>query len=171
MFNTRASIVALLLANTVGCSFADQPDFSSDPVGALGMELQLEPGVTLAKIGYTITGPSSSTIVRTGTIDVAGSTKVTATIAALPAASGYAVALSGTGSDGTTTCAASATFAVVARTTTALAIPLSCKEAPRSGTAMLNGTLNVCPFIDALSSSAAAVPVGATVALAAAAHD
>ena len=50
-------------------------------------------------------------------------------------------------------------------------MPLTCHEAPRTGSVIVNGTLNVCPTIDGVSANPAEVNVGGTIALSAAAHD
>jgi len=50
-------------------------------------------------------------------------------------------------------------------------VALTCHEAPRTGSVMVSGALNVCPTIDSLSASPTEVQVGGTVALVVAAHD
>ena len=44
---------------------------------------------------------------------------------------------------------------------------LTCHEAPRTGTAIVNGTINVCPTLTALSANPGEVIVGEPVALSA----
>src|SRR4029079_16465363 len=50
-------------------------------------------------------------------------------------------------------------------------VPLSCHEAPRTGSVTVNGTLNLCPTIDGVSANPAEANVGAGIALSAVAHD
>ena len=73
--------------------------------------------------------------------------------------------------DGSVSCGGSATFAVTAGGTATVAVPLTCHEAPRTGSVMVSGTLNVCPTIDGVGASPAEVQVGGTIALSVAAHD
>src|SRR5262249_29759527 len=50
-------------------------------------------------------------------------------------------------------------------------VPMTCIEAPRAGSVLVNGTLNICPTIDGIGANPAEVEVGGTIALSAAAHD
>ena len=134
------------------------------------MALQLAPGLTFNTASYSLTGPAAFT--RMGSVDLSHSAAVSFTVGGLPAGSGYAVTVSGTLSDGTTTCSgSSAAFAIMARATTTVSIHLQCREQPRTGSARINGTINICPVIDAMSVSPAEIEVGNAVTLAGAAHD
>jgi hypothetical protein len=160
--------VALTL---IGCSPTGAPSVTGgeDAGGSIGVELQLAPGLTFNSLSYALTGPGGFS--RSGTIDISHSAVISFTAGGLPAGSGYAVTLSGTLSDGATTCAGSATFAVVPRMTTAVMVKVRCMEPPRTGGARIDGTVNVCPVIDALSASPGAIEVGNALALTGAAHD
>jgi hypothetical protein len=160
--------VALTL---LGCSPTGAPSVTGgeDVGGSIGVELQLAPGLTFNSLGYALTGPGGFS--RSGTVDVSHSASVSFSVGGLPAGSGYAVTLDGTLSDGATTCAGSATFAVVPRMTTAVMVKVRCMEPPRTGGARIDGTINVCPVIDALSAAPATIEVGNALALAGAAHD
>ena len=92
-------------------------------------------------------------------------------IGGLPAGAGYSISIAATTTDGTTTCSGSASFAVIAHTTTAVTVHLTCHEQPRTGTAIVNGTVNVCPTLTALSANPGEVIVGEPVALSASAVD
>ena len=42
-------------------------------------------------------------------------------------------------------------FNVTAGQTVSVQVPLACHEAPRTGSVVVNGTLNICPTIDGIS--------------------
>ena len=157
-------------AALVACS-ADQPQAGVErgSVGAVGLALQAAPGVTLTSVTYTIIGPAS--FAKSGSFDVSQSTKIGATIGAIPVGQGYSIALSATSAEGTGSCAGSAAFNVVAHQTTQVTVNLSCHEPSRAGSVLINGTLNVCPSLDSVSATPAEVLVGGTIALSASAHD
>ena len=138
-------------------------------MGNVTAALQLDPSRTLSVASYTITGPALYE--RTGTIDVSHSTKVAATIGAIPAGSGYALAISATASDGVTACTGTAPFSVTAQMTTMLSIMLRCREPARTGGIQIDGTINICPVLDAIGASPAEVTVGNAITLSASAHD
>ncbi len=155
---------------TNGCSggWSSSPGDSADHVGAIGVELQIG-STTLDTLAYTITGPSSFN--KSGTIDASRSATVSAVIGGLPAGNGYTITLTGTASDGVTSCAGSATFNVTAAQTTSVAIHLTCHEGQRTGGIIIGGTINVCPMIDGLSASPASARVGNTIAVSSVGHD
>jgi hypothetical protein len=141
----------------------------SDDIGTVELALQLAPGFTLNTVSYTITGPASFS--TTGTIDVSHSATITSLIGPLPAGTGFALAATGTTTDGGASCAGSATFAVVAHAATPVSLHMTCHEVPHTGSIIVNGTLNVCPQITAVGASPAEVFVGGSMGLSATAHD
>ena len=155
------------------CSGGDPIDSSlgggDRSLGSARVALELAPGTALGTVTYTIAGPAGFT--KTGSIDVAHSTTVSVVVGGLPAGTGYSVSLTATSVDGSTGCAGAATFDVSARAITAVTIHLTCHQAPRTGSASISGTINVCPAIDGVTASPAEVVVGYPVALAVAAHD
>jgi len=155
-----------------GCSgngAAPEAGQSADKSGSIGLALQTGAGITLNRVNYTITGPAGFS--KSGTLDLSAATAFSSTIGGIPAGSGYAISLTSTATDGTTACAGSATFNVTVRTTTSVTVALDCHEAPRTGSIGVNGVVNVCPVIDALSANPSQVNVGSTIALSSAAHD
>ena len=116
----RAFLVAsaLIVSACAGQPSPKNGDGDGDGMGNVTVALQLDPSRTLSVASYTITGPAMYE--RTGTIDVSHSTKVAATIGAIPAGGGYALAISATASDGVTTCTGTAPFSITARMTTML---------------------------------------------------
>ncbi|MEI9938690.1 MAG: hypothetical protein WDO69_15840 [Pseudomonadota bacterium] len=177
MRTEKLSILALgfcSITAIAGCG--DQSNGTNAPAsasesssGELSLDLQLANGSTLNSATYTIVGPNSFT--KTGTIDLTSATKLSATIGGLPAGTGYSITISGTTTDASATCGGSSTFSVQAHATVSVTVPMTCHEAPRTGSVMVSGALNLCPTIDSLSASPSEVQVGGTVALTAAAHD
>ena len=162
------------LASVVGCG--SQSDGSNGPAGAsqessgeVNLALQLANGSSIQSASYTIIGPNGFS--KTGSIDLSGATKLSATIGGLPVGAGYVITLSATTSDAAATCGGSATFNVQARITTPVTVALTCHEGARTGSVLVSGALNSCPTIDSLGANPAEVQVGGSVALSALAHD
>ena len=130
---------------------------------------QLAGDGTIKTASYTITGPNGFS--KTGSIDVSMSNTLSATIPGIPAGAGYQIKITAITTDGSTTCGGAATFDVTAGKTVPVSVPLTCHEAPRLGSVMVMGVLNVCPTIDGIGASPAEVQVGGTIALAGTAHD
>lgn len=133
-------VVCAALASATGCM---SPPDAADDQGAVDLALQLAPGVALNRVEWTITGPNAFS--RVGEIDTSHSTTAGALIPGLPTGAGYAISLDSTASDGVTRCAGTAPFDVVAGIRTPVSVKLLCKEAPRSGSAIIKGVLNICP--------------------------
>jgi phospholipase C len=138
-------------------------------VGDVSVALVLAPGEELDTVSYNITNPSGFT--KMGSIDVSHSSTISATIAGIPAGNGYTITLTGTTTDGSTTCLGSAGFNVMAHQTTMVSVHLTCHQAANTGSVSVNGTINVCPVADGVSALPASVAVGASVSLVATAHD
>jgi hypothetical protein len=151
-----------------GCVDESQPETTGE-IGAAELGLVLGPGLNLATLSYTLAGPNA--FLRTGTFNVANSATFTGTLGGLPAGTGYGITVTGTASDGQTTCGGTATFNITAKVTTPVTLHLLCREPARSGSATVTGTFNICPAIDSLSATPAEVAVGSSLALSAAAHD
>jgi hypothetical protein len=166
----RASLLAILSlgAFALGSGCGDRPGASQSGVGSISVAL-LDGGVTLNAVGYMISGPSGFT--QNGSLNVSASASITALIGGLPAGGGYSIALTATGTDGTTTCAGSAMFAVTANTVTQVSVALDCHQPARTGSIAINGTINVCPAVQMLSCLPATVNVGGTAALTATGQD
>ena len=169
----KMTILALGLCSVTsiaGCSDQSAPSTASqDSTGTASFHLTLSDGRTIQSVQYTITGPSGFS--KTGTIDVSSSTTISAVIGGLPPGSGFTIVLTASTTDASVNCAGSSSFDVQAGKTTAVTVPLTCHEAGRTGSVMVNGTLNVCPTIDGIGVNPAEVQVGGSVALSALAHD
>jgi len=162
---TTALILAGAAIALAGCGTSHEDHDS----GSIGVALQIAPGVVLNSVSYTITGPGS--YLRTGTVNVSGSTVVATTIGGLPVGTGYDITLTATSTDGGTHCMGSATFSVGAGVTTSVSIGLVCHQGATTGSVLINGTINVCAVIDGLSANPAEAQVGGTIALSGLAHD
>jgi len=163
-----ALAMALAAATTLGACSQTDNRAPADSNGSITLALQAG-NATISSVSYSISGPAS--FAKTGTIDVSNSTTLAAVIGPLPAGSGFSISLSATSVDGTESCAGSAGFTVTAHATTPVSVHLLCHEGARTGSVLVNGTLNVCPVIDALSTSTAEVLVGGSIGLTATAHD
>jgi hypothetical protein len=177
MIKTVGKMTTLALAfcsytSMVGCGTRDgsAPSIqATNGSGAIDLALQVAPGVSIASVGYSVTGPNG--FAKTGNLDVSASSKITATLSGLPAGTGFEITLTAKSTDGSLTCGGSSKFDVAAGKTSTVNVALVCKEGPRSGSVLVNGTINVCPSIDGLGTNPAEVQVGGTVALSASAHD
>ena len=172
----KMSMLALAFcgyASLAGCNAgpgsAPSSIASQDSVGSMSFALSVGPGITLPSASYTITGPNAFS--RTGTINLASSTTLSALISGLPAGMGYLITITSTASDGVTTCGGSASFNVTARQTTLVVVGLDCHQPPTTGSASISGVINVCPVVDGVNASPSEVTVGGSIALGATAHD
>jgi phospholipase C len=169
---TRTSTIALLstVMFVAGSSCSDSHTTlpTTNPAGG-SIGLVLSGGVTITTLSYSITGPLGFT--KTGSVDVSSSTRPTAVIGGLPAGSGFIITVSATSIDGATQCAGSASFSVTANSTTAVALTLDCRQAAKTGSISVTGTINLCPNITAISANPGEVLVGSSIALSGAAVD
>lgn len=163
---------ALSVSGIVGCSDHDRiPGVieHDENGGSIGLQLVLPTGQLITTVTYTVTGPGGLT--KTGSFDVSNSNKIQGLIGGLPAGKGYTITLRAKTTDGATSCAGSASFDVKARTTTSVMVGINCREAPRTGSALINGTLNVCPMIDGVTALPSRVFVGESTEISADVHD
>ena len=161
--------MAVAAATTLGaCSQGTDNGAPVDSNGSITLALQAG-NATISSVSYSISGPASFS--TSGTIDVSNSTTLATVIGPLPAGSGFSITLNATSTDGSESCTGSAGFMVTAHATTPVSVHLLCHQGARSGSVLVNGTLNVCPVIDALSASTVEVLVGGSVGLTATAHD
>jgi hypothetical protein len=158
---------ALLLA--AGACIGPPGSVASDDMGILSASLTLSPTALLNTANYAISGPNA--FARSGSIDVSHSETASATIGGIPAGNDYKVNITGTATDGLTTCSGAATFSITPKVTTILSIKIQCREPARTGGVQINGTVNVCPVVDAVGANAGEVMVGSSSAISSAAHD
>jgi len=167
----RSALIACLATSAAigGCSSgAESPDSGRESVGSIDLNLQLG-GATLEQVSYAIVGPND--YARSGTLEVANSSVLSAVVGGLPVGDGYTITLDGTTSNGATSCTGSGTFDIAAHETTAVPVHLLCHEVQTTGSAQIGGTFNVCPVIDGVTANPAEVLVGSSVSLSASAHD
>lgn len=154
-----AAIVALAaLAGGVplaGCKSGSGSTKPGQATGSVSLALALSPGVSIASVSWVIVGPAGFT--RTGSIDVSSSQTLSTLIGGIPVGTGYQITATATASDGTTTCAGNATFNIMAGATSQANLHLTCNAPGRTGSVLINGTINVCPVIDGVTASPAEV--------------
>jgi len=161
---------ALSTLGVVGCSDGDKvPAVGIEDGGQVGLDLVLPSGAVLTTVNYTITGPAGFN--KTGKIDVSQANKITGLIGGLPPGFGYTIVLTSKSVDGGTTCAGSASFNVKANVTTNVSVGIDCREAPRTGSVLINGDVNICPTVDGISALPAQVFVTGSTQLDVQAHD
>jgi hypothetical protein len=170
---TAAAFAACAVAAGTGCSGApvdtDKGSVGAGATGSIGLQLTPGAGVVIDLVSYTIVGPNGLT--RPGSIDVSNSSTLSAFVGGLPAGTGYTITLTATSTDNKTNCFGSATFDVVANTTTNVPVTFRCVKQKNNGSVIIGGTLNVCPNIDNLLINPLSAPVGGTITLGAVASD
>jgi phospholipase C len=144
---------------------------STSATGTVGMQLTLPAGEQVNTVSWTITGPSvASTVVQSGTVNVANSQSISFEVGGIPAGTGYSIALSAVTSDGTATCSGSTTFAIAARTTTNVSVQLQCATAPsEAGSALVTGNTFNCATWNSVTASPSSVLVNTSLAVSASA--
>lgn len=163
--------MALTLA-AAACSSgsgSDAPFPSEDSAGSLGLKLKLTSGATIDAFNLVLTGPGGFS--RSSTVMVQNSASFSALVGGIPVGSGYTASLSATSTDGTLSCTGSASFNVAARATTAVTVRLQCREQPRTGSALINGQLNLCPVVEGIGAAPQTVIVGSSLSLVSLVHD
>ena len=169
---------AAIYGSQAGCSSpgssgpAPEPNTSTttptvDNTGSVGMQLTLPGNEQINSVSWTVTGPNGApTVVQSNTVNVANSTTISFLIGGIPAGSDYSIFLTGTSTDGTATCAGSATFNTAARTTTNVSVALQCNTTtPEAGSALVTANTFNCGQVTAISASPAEVIVGNAIAL------
>jgi phospholipase C len=175
VFRTTRKISILVLFSAAlylggnSCSGIRGPTSTSpESTGSIGL-LLLGGTVNLSTLSYTISGPNG--FIKSGSIDVSSSTKVSAVIGGLPAGSGFFITLTGKSADGATSCGGSTTFGVTANSTTSVALTLDCHQPAKTGSISVTGTINVCPNITAITANPGEVLAGSSVAVSSTALD
>jgi hypothetical protein len=153
------AVVALLCALFVTTAMACGPGDPSDGAsGSMTFELRAAEAVNIASVAYVISGNGFN---KSGTINVTHSTVISASIGGIPSGVGYTITLTAMDVSGAgLSCSGSATFSIIAGMTTLTNVHLTCHVAPRTGSVLVNGTLNICPSIDSIGASPAETTVG-----------
>jgi hypothetical protein len=161
------ALLTLVAASALGgCSDASKP---SANVGGVQVDLALGGGENINTASYSITGPAG--FMKSGMFDISNSTALTVAIGGLPAGNGYTITVTATTPDTTISCNGTATFNVTTGMTTMVTVHLTCHQAPRNGSVLVNGTLNICPQIDSISALPTNAIVGTGISVTSAAHD
>ena len=144
---------------------------STSGTGTVGLQLTLPGGEQVNAVSWAVTGPNGTTApVQNGTVNVQNSQSISFIVGAIPAGTGYGIALSAVTTDGSATCTGSATFNIAARTTTNVAVQLQCATAPsEAGSALVTGTTFNCATWNSVTASPSTTIVGTSVSVAASA--
>jgi hypothetical protein len=160
--NSRIALLPLAaLALAGACSEAR--------TGRVDVALQVSPGVTLSSASYDVLAPDGQ--ITTGAVPVGSTSDVPVPIGSLPVANGYLLIVSGVASNGSVGCSGTTPFDVTDNGATTIIVHLTCGQSPATGQLLVSGTVNVCPLIDGVSATPASARIGASMALAAPAHD
>jgi hypothetical protein len=169
----RLGFVASLTAGAIFGACSNIPSSGSEPggssvdgTGSVQVALVLANGAKVSTASYAITGPASFS--TSGSLNVANSTTISGVVGGIPAANGYLIMISASSTDGSSSCAGSATFNVMAGATGSVSVHLSCHQAPTTGSISINGTVNICPNIDSVGANA---PTGNVISVFSAADD
>jgi phospholipase C len=164
---------AAVAAPQIGCSSPASTEPSPGPedgTGTLGMQLTLPGGDQVNSVQWTITGPGgASTVVESGTVNLQNSSTVSFLVGGIPAGTGYVISLSGKSTDGTATCAGSASFNVTARATTEVSVTLQCSVGSDAGLVQVAASTANCATANSITANPAETTVGNAIALSAAA--
>ena len=163
----RSSRASPALSTIAGCNFRRPPARASPadrrrPAARVGHHRQ--------RVSTTRSrGPASFS--KTGSVDVSHSATLTFTVGALPAGTGYSIALTGASSDASPSRARALRRSTSRRTRRRPSRGSASTVTCRRRRVLVNGAINSCPVIDGVSASPASVFVGSTIALAGSAHD
>jgi cysteine-rich repeat protein len=146
------SMIAIA-ASVIGCGTEPLPQSSTEAphsVGRLGLNLTLPDGSILNTVSYSITGNGITPLTGSIPVQQAGAT-ISAAISGVPAGSNYTVTLTGTTTNGKSSCLGVATFSITAGQTTQVSVGLQCRAGAATGTLVINGSINQCPSVTAFS--------------------
>jgi hypothetical protein len=156
-------------AVSVNCS-KKTSDKHDDTVGAVALELTLPSGQELRTVNFEIRN-AADMVVRSGSIDVSGQNSQPAVLITGLTPGHYNAVMTGTTVDMTTMCRGESGFDVLLNQTTQVNVLLQCRQAGTTGSAVVNGSFNTCPVIDAVVITPLATDVGSTINLQATSHD
>jgi hypothetical protein len=170
----RTSLTAIALAGAalpLGACGGQDPgsELPTENTGTVGLELDVGSDITLESVAWEITGNG---VARSGTFNVENSTKISGIIGGLPAGRGYTITLVAVATnDASIVCSGSATFAITAGQVTTAEVRLTCTLPDGNGSVKVEGTVNVCPRVDAVSADPAETTIGNTIELSATATE
>jgi hypothetical protein len=136
--------------------------------GQVRFTLGLAEDVDVDEVAYNITRAGG--FEQSGTIALLANGNVFRALLMLPAASAYTLELSATTAQGAS-CSGHARFDVWPERKTGVNVLMRCAAPPQPGTADLNGTFNVCPYIDAVLALPDHAAIGGSVELHGSARD
>jgi hypothetical protein len=157
---------ASLACGALGIACSRQP--SGDGVGQMTMAVTLTANVAVNTVNYQVSGNGIMPI--TGSIDVTSLLHPTAFVSGIPVGSGYAVALDAMSVDGKSTCHGMGTFSVAVGQTAMVNVTLACRGVG-SGSVLVGGRFDNCPFVASASSTATDLPLRGMATISASATD
>jgi hypothetical protein len=180
MIGSRKLVVGLAMlgvaASAIGCSGmsdgagSEQGEDGVGEVGNLALALNVGDDVTLHAVDWDIAGPHGFS--RSGHVNVRHSRDIRFQVGGLPAGNGFEIVLNAVGeNDERITCTGSAQFDISAGETTTTTVILTCRMPRRNGSVVVNGELNLCPWIDEVTVLPTQVAVGGTIELTGSAVD
>lgn len=152
-------------ATFVACSPSNETEESVEKSGALTISLQGTDALAIDSVHYVITGPDKYS--REGTMDVSKSNTLTGRIGGIPFGPGYSIEFDAEGRGGSASCTGSADFDIKSTGSTKVDVTLQCSLPTKKGSLLVNGSINVCPQIEALDAAPLEVHVGGTIVLSA----
>ena len=115
--------------------------------GRIELSLTLPNGVGLDQVQYSISGPNS--YLTNGTIQTPDAgTSFSTQVDGLPVASGYTLQLSAWERNSNLQCSGSTQFDVMPEATVAVMVTLHCPGTRRTGSATIQGLVDLCPVVD-----------------------
>ncbi len=134
---TLSVVTAAGLTALAGCGGDAVPGSSGGPtgqsVGSLALVVNGVPPLTFNSFAYSITGPST----KSGSLDVSNASTISALIGGVAVGTGYGLTLSGTSTDGQTSCTGtSAAFNVAGGATTSVAVAIDCHRPRTTGSVL-----------------------------------
>jgi hypothetical protein len=133
----------------------------NEPVGRLGLALELEPGVELREVTYIIAHPNGYT--RMGSIPLVDGVGTASAYFVLPAQRNYVMHLAAPAAN--VTCSGYSHFDVPQGAETSVDVQMHCPGARRLGSVEFRGRFNICPAVDSIVASYEAAIVGDSIAL------
>lgn len=163
----KTGLTLVLSAFLAGACAADLPA-NTGSVGSAELSLSLPDSTTLASIDYRV---KRSGYESTGSVPLDDSQEITFQVGGIPAASGYAITLKGTTSQGTECFAGPVSFDITEAVTAVIRLKLVCgarSSGSNTGTARIDVSVDQgdeCPIIDGLTALPSSTKVGRKIEL------
>jgi cysteine-rich repeat protein len=170
----RRSVLATLTVCALALAGCNQDSNAANPskgekgdgaVGSIAARLTLPDGSEIDSVHYTISGPGMYSL--DGDVPVGDSTILTFRIGGIPIGNGYTISLDADTAYGNT-CMGSAPFDIIDNGVSSVTVTLTCGATDDVGDLIVNGEVDSCPIITAISAIPAEITLGHAVSLEAA---